>query len=250
MDNEGETMKKTVILIVVAFLLNTCSVSARIQNNTYAEECAKLLEDCNIVNNVKDRWGIERPIKRRDAFSAVATTKSPQRYLDVIYSWSPERLQEMFYAILGYEFSDIKYASDDYYFTGVMVGHGLILGSYELDDISSKLARLEDNLTYGEALVILSRLFSYESMPYDMESVILERYTSQTPYLDYFEDMRIINNQIFSDPCCPQISAEELNQPISAYEFFTLLCRTMYVPAFAQGDYATPYKFYFIDNYR
>ena len=188
-------------------------------------------------------------ITRKDAFVAASETKDPFGYLDVTYDRNAEELHAYYDYHLKYEFSDIEYASEDYYLASVLVGYGLIRGSFNGDETASVNARFYDNLTYGEALIILSRLFTYESAPYGYEPVILENYPSNTPYLDYFTDMRVINSQIFSDPYCPQIRAEDLAKSIPAYEFFTLLCRVMYEPAFSPGDYARPGKFYFIDNY-
>lgn len=243
-------MKKLIAVLLAMLLLGTSlSVTARVDNEQYAKECIQFLEKCGIVENPFEKWDENSLITRKDAFVAVSETKDPFGYLDVIYARDAEELHFIYDDTLGYNFSDIEYASEDYYLASVLVGQGLIRGSSNGNETASVNARFYDNLTYGEALIVLSRLFTYESAPYGFEPVILENYPSDTPYLDYFTDMRVINSQIFSDPYCPQISAEDLNQPIPAHEFFILLCRVMYEPAFAQGDYARPYKFYFVDNY-
>lgn len=250
MTGKEACMKKFVSILLVMLLLGTSlSVSARVNTVQYAMECVQFLEKCGIVEKPFEKWDENSLITRKDAFVAVSETKDPFGYLDVIYDRDAEELKDIYDYDLRYEFSDIEYASEDYYLASVLVGQGLIRGSFNKEEADSVNARFYDNLTYGEALIILSRLFTYESAPYGFEPVILENYPSDTPYLDYFTDMRVVNSQIFSDSYCPQICAEDLEKPIPAYEFFTLLCRVMYEPAFAQGDYASPYKFYFVDYY-
>lgn len=239
-------MKKLVALILAMILCSSLSVSAF---GSYARECMLQLESCGILEKPFEKWDENSFITRKDSLVAVSKTRTPQGYLDVIYDRDAEELHFIYDNALGYEFSDIEYASEDYYLASILVAQGLIRGSLEGNEPASVKARFYDNLTYGEALIILSRMFTHENIPYGYEAVLLENYPSDTPYLDYFTDMRVINSQIFSDPYCPQISAEDLDQPIPTHEFFILLCRVMYEPSFAPGDYARRCKYYLIDEW-
>jgi len=82
-------MKKIIIYIITIFLLNTCPVFAKIRTDTYSKDCVSFLEYCGIVENAEEKWGIDSPIKRRDAFSTVVTVKSPLQSFDMLYDREP-----------------------------------------------------------------------------------------------------------------------------------------------------------------
>ena len=238
-------MKKTLMLSMILFILlsTNANVLSKEQYNVYTLNSIKNLEKYEVVENPFERWRNTDSIKRRDVFDIICFVK----YRGFSYElFDNDKIEDiLIYNPMAYaDFADVDKDTSDHSFVFVLHSQGILNGVYK---DGKRYALLDKETTYYEALVLLCKLFINDG--YNEEEKILENYPTEHSYFYYAKDLKIVNSIDPADLYCPQVTIEELDTQIPAYEFLSLLNRALYIPAISMGDYGSPAMYYYINTF-
>lgn len=240
---------------------------------TYTQESIAMLEKYNIAKNITEKWSETDTILRRDLLDILHNIKSRNHALYDYNSFkNAEEVNANIDVLIGpkeiyendlplkrsvlicefgtyeeFNFADIEESSPDYIYAYIWYRDNLLLGRR----YGNKLyAELDSEVTYSEAITLICRLLIH---PLYEEEIIKE--TMRQRYLNdgyemfhYAEEITLINSLNPIDACCPQISIEQLNDKIPAYEAMNLIARALFLPAVCGGDYVEIENFRYIMN--
>lgn len=226
-----------IILIMTIILSNGIAVSA--DNYVYGsprKNAAAEMEKFDIVRNPFERWGEHDYITRRDALKIAYIMKYVTRSTDISSIKDAQESVEDFLINANrkqrFEFVDISEENyDDYIFVATMFVSGLLHGREENGLL---YADLDGYVTYNEAFAYVFRLFMRRYMSSD-EGIL--NTTSKTPYYDFCNDVNLINsknpfekNKVYLlDRQVINVSEEQLDDYIEAYDFLLLMYKALYL---------------------
>ena len=193
------------------------------------KESVFALDIYDIVRNPMKKWENEKvPINRRNAFELVY----------IIHNGGYRFLDSTDFKLKYY--SDIEYKTYDDALAKALWYRNLLRGKNATKE--SAIADFDSNITYYEALNLISRLFD-RNRYYMLSSNIIDTYKGEYPYYDFFEDIGLINNDTIIDYSHLFIKKEDLDKPMPAYEFMHLLYQAMYVTQFHGFEYKPTYGY-------
>jgi len=231
-------MKKSLIIVfILTLLLTTLTAFSKEKYDRYTLDCINNLDKYRVVDTPFERWTNVDFIKRRDVLDLIFFIRFQFRDYDLVGGGNDDES--------NFNYVDIKLGTDDEFFVHALSITGILEGR----NISGSLyAYLDEDTTYYEALVLLGRLFTNHNRS-NITDEILGNYQIYYPYFYYLQDLKIINNTSPVDLWCPQLSIEELDDKIPAYEFLSILNRALYVPTNPEGGYDPSLSCYYINDF-
>lgn len=252
-----KALKKILLFacILEIFSVNIISVHA----NWYetlpkleSENSISKLEKLDIVRKPFERWKQEDGITRRDMFKMAYIIKNGNREfyenntnseeaITYIENWKEKNSWRQT------EYMDVEPASFDYYLTYSLLRTRLISGEH---GENGYVANFDSYGTYEQALTIIGRLFDDPDIygNFYLENELVDK-QKEHPYYIFACNIGLINSSNPMNVASPQITIEQLNQPITAYEYMDLLYRALYIPFVRVKDYEVSVNAHYIDYY-
>lgn len=256
-------MKKYICFIIFCVLLVTSSFGVCAEyNNNPLEIDESLMEDfkngdikvsisnlCrfDIVREPYSKWEKGDAISRRNAFEMayiVYARGNRDLNADIIDSLLSDA------TIDPIIFSDAERGTYDYYLLfSLYMNSGLINGKVTSD--GTRIADLDSYITYGETLVLISRLLDrHWRTSYKISDLLSSDGYNLINYIEFFENIGLINSNTYVNFSSLTVTEDILQKPISAYEFMHLLHNVLYTPISFAGSYGgTAYGFRYIDYF-
>lgn len=243
------------------------------RKNTYTLESIAMLEKYNIAENITDKWSETDTISRRDLLDILHKIKSLNHALydynhfnnaeevnaNIELSMGPKEIYEndlplkrsMLICEFGtyeeFNYADIEESSPDYIYAYIWYRDNLLSGRKYGDKL---YADLDSEVTYAEAITLVCRLLIHPLYEEEIvKDIMRQRYLNDgCEMFHYAEEITLINSLNYIDACCPQVSIEQLNDKIPAYEAMNLIARALFLPAVCGGDYTKIENFRYIMN--
>lgn len=252
-------MKKMIVLILLTVnLLNVRGYCFEIYNpnilNLNNDEYERIvneemiasvsnLEKLGIVITPFEKWSDNEPIKRRNAFELCHIIYHEGSKI-LSLPEDVEILRKIKESGQLEKFDDVLLNSyDGALLQALLYDNLLFFGKY--NEKGKIIAGFDDNLTYGEALAIVSRLLGHDRRyTYLVKKNIVEY--SENSYYDILCQIGLINSNVPFSYSSLTVNPKELNQDISAFEFMHLLNNAMYIPHLASscmGDIIPNYRY-------
>ena len=251
----------SITLLFISSIMIGQGVSANVEknNNWYKslpeierENSIYRLEELDIVRKPFERWGEENYITRRDVFKIAYIVKNGDRKLYEngengsesilkIENWKNQNFW------LQTEYVDVEKGSFDYYLIYSLLRVSLISGE---PSENGHVANFDTYATYEDALTVIGRLFDDPNLyaGYYQGSELVDK-TQKHPYYTFATNIGLINSTSLTDPSSPQITPEQLDDSITAFEYLHLLYRALYIPFVCIEDYNISVNCHYIDNF-
>lgn len=206
------------------------------------EHSVYALSKLDIVRNPFEKWDSDDPIKRRNAFEMVYIV----RYEGARELSKPEDVNEGIVSLSLV--TDVIPGTYDYSLLEALSVDPLIYGKKDAE--GNRLALFDENITYYEAISLVSRLFTvFNRIRNDLWDAMD---SWEEEYRDYrfAEEIGLINSNNLVNYSTLTVDESQLNEPIPAYEFMYLLYTALYIPTFVYEDYGgLPGQIRYIDYF-
>ena len=190
---------------------------------------ANTLSQLDIVRNPTEKWDRDDPINRRNAFEMVCIV----RYEGSRELSKPENVMEWFQN--STYFTDLVPGTYDCSLLEALSFDPLISGRE--DSEGKHLAALDENITYYEAISLVTRLFTVFNRIRDDLWDALCTWEDDYKNFRFAEEIGLINSNNLVNYSTLTVNESQLNEPIPAYEFMQLLYTALYIPTFPHEDY-------------
>ncbi len=243
-------MRRTIkqLIRIFVFICYVFTINCYAEQNslevyrTSTTEIIKNLEGLDIIRNSEDYGDSKSYIKRRDILEKIYIIKSSSRefVINPIYRTEKE-LTELKDknpykqgVSAGYKnYSDVRDGSyDDYLITSAEY-YFIFNGKKEEEN---HIADLDSDATIHEALTFIGYLFKDTCSGWTM-----------TDYFNLAEELELINTDKYIYSL--QVTPNQLTEKITAYDFFNILYRALYVPNNALSDWGSELDVYYINRF-
>lgn len=208
------------------------------------EHSVYALSKLDIVRNPFEKWDSDDPIKRRNAFEMVYIV----RFKGDREFYKPEGVPDWFSEHVSDIATDVEPGTYDYCFLFVLDHDPLFYGRKDAE--GNRVAAFDENITYYEAISLVSRLFTvFNRIRNDLWDAMD---SWEEEYRDYrfAEEIGLINSNNLVNYSTLTVDESQLNEPIPAYEFMYLLYTALYIPTFVYEDYGgLPGQIRYIDYF-